>query len=215
MFIIMGLLEQDKRYSQLSPPARSGMELTAAHMVLCFGFVPKILLIIHLCFGYCSIVAKHHVTALFFHSVPSARRLWEHAHIGRHDWERTQLGQLTQTGPRDTQYHITSYCNAINWARGRRRGQIGYQGGLFSETRWVWICLWEVVSDCFCITFFFFFPLSPTFFSLFLSLPTSLIAVGLPGLSGVLMGVSNLLCGCTPYSCYLRLLMHCLRGLKE
>lgn len=78
-----------------------------------------------------------------------------------------RLRQLAWTGQRSFPYHITS-CSAIK-LRQRKKGVRGRHlvskvGAALSG--WAWVCWWEVVSDCSCITFFPF-----TFFFFFKSFP--------------------------------------------
>jgi len=76
----------------------------------------------------------------------------------------TQPGQLAQTDPRDNPYHIPS-CSAI------KPGGEFFQRSHCLETGWASVCLWEVVSNCPCITcsgkglvlcWFFFFLFAPS-----------------------------------------------------
>lgn len=56
---------------------------------------------------------------------------------------------------------------------GRRSGwEIIFQGGCCLETDWVWVCIWEVVRNCICIT-----SCLSTPRTLFLSQPVSLFTL--------------------------------------
>lgn len=107
-------------------------------------------------------------------------------------WERSQAGQLTWTGQSYILYHITS-CSAI-------KSGVVEEERKFSASRvaiaWslAGYCLWDVISHCFYITFFFFSPLH--LFSL--PWPKSLIAFAVPIFSSVPWEweLEKQLCGC-------------------
>lgn len=90
----------------------------------------------------------HRVRAFSFpHSVPLSKWAGSGWTAGRGTW----LGQLTWTDRRDVLCHVTS-CSVIKTV-GRGRA---WRGDCL-ETGWVLVCLWEVVSDCHCIYWFFLF----------------------------------------------------------
>lgn len=99
-----------------------------------------------------------------------------------------QSGLLTWTGQRDTPYNIMLR---------NKTGRLCLKCNL--ETGWVSICLWEVVSDCLCITLLllFFFPSFLHLLNLCLSWPMSFFTFALPTLSPSFWGwVSEQLHGC-------------------
>lgn len=61
-------------------------------------------------------------------------------------WEGAALGQLIWTGQRAIPCHMTS-CSAINLAADGP-SKVTFAVGLAGQR----VCLWEVVSDCLCIT---------------------------------------------------------------
>lgn len=66
------------------------------------------------------------------------------------DWEETQLGQQSWMDQGNTPSHITS-CPSV------KPGRLSSWSSHCPEAAWASICLWEVVSDCFCITIIIFF----------------------------------------------------------
>lgn len=87
---------------KLSGSGWDGANFTAAHIVLCFGFVTKTVLVTHRCFSYCQIVIAQHQGLLCFSLCTPGSRLGVHKKCGG-----TQPGQLTWMDHRDILHHIT------------------------------------------------------------------------------------------------------------
>lgn len=147
------------RHIVLSLPGTGGNFLLAAHMVLCFRFVTKTVLLTHQWFRYCWAV------------LTQCQGL---------SWKVTQSGQPVWMDQEDNPFPVMSYLPI------KQEGEL-FQKSCCLETGWAPICLWEVVSDCLCITcrgrglvlfcvytvLLLFFSLSPSLIKLFLSQPKS------------------------------------------
>lgn len=128
----------------------TGMELTfftGAHLVLFWIYGRW--------FGCCQTAVVHCQAFLFFTPFRSCLLQWVGFRWAR-SWEGTQ--QLTGTDQRcSIPWHImlglkNKREEEALWG-GRRSGwETIFQGGCCLETDWVWVCIWEVVRNCICIT---------------------------------------------------------------
>lgn len=79
------------------------------------------------------------------HSVPRASRLeW------RRSWEGTQPGQLTPDDQRDIHIRIPCHIVSCSAIKTKHRESVCHVA-ITEKSSWA-SCLWEVLSDCLCIT---------------------------------------------------------------
>lgn len=111
-----------------------GIELNffiVAHILLCFGFVTKGVLIIHQCFSYCWTVLKYHQDLL------SLTLLQQQVDWGcTNSWEGTQRRQLIQTYQRDIPYHMPSRLAIKN--TGKKGGWFRVTVFVFPRNHYMW-----------------------------------------------------------------------------
>lgn len=129
---------QGKGVGVLSPAGMKLIFFIAGRRGLCSGFVTITVLVTHRCFVYCWAVLAQHKGFLFSRSTPAVSRLG----AGKNSQPKLTTGTLPAV------YHAQQEklrAKGLGWGSLRLDGHQDY--------------LWEVKSDCFCITSVFSFLL--------------------------------------------------------